>query len=295
LIRSVSWHAFAKGSSNTLYYSQDKSCDYVLRINADVEDAFGVDRYREQGVLKLIAGQPWAVNVLDNNIDAGFCLMQKYKELTDHYDEARLAQQMVTFLNKLHQLSFMVPSKLQKQLAFDYDQLLGNYLHVFKQTQVNKEAFLLISALREGFKQLPKIEQTLVHQDLHRKNVCLKSNGNTEQSIVIIDWEYGGWASPWLDISALQQCFSVNEQNLQKLTVLAGLSTQQLVIGCEIAKLINEALACLWYYYRAIRVSFADNKTGINDNIELAELTSQIQSLLEQFSVLFIRRKEVLK
>jgi len=278
-----------------LYYSQDKSCDYVLRINADVEDAFGVDRYREQGVLKLIADQPWAVNVLDNNIDAGFCLMQKYKALTGHYDEARLAQKMVSFLNKLHQLSLMVPSKLQKQLAFDYDELLDNYLYVFKQTQVNKEAFLLISALREGFKQLPKIEQTLVHQDLHRKNVCLKSNANSEQSIVIIDWEYGGWASPWLDISALQQCFSVNEQSLQKLTVLAGLSTQQLAIGCEIAKLINEALACLWYYYRAIRVSFADNKTGINDNIGLAELTSQIQSLLEQFSVLFIHRKEVLK
>jgi thiamine kinase len=295
LISSITWQTFAKGSSNTLYWAQNKNCEYVLRINAGLEDAFGVDRHREQSVLKVIAGQSWAVKVLDNNIDAGFCLMRKHEPLTDSYDEARLAQQMICFLNELHELSLTVPCSLQKQLLFDYDELLDNYLHCFEEASVSADAFLLLSAMREGFKQLPNIEQTLVHQDLHRNNVCIKSMADKEQRIVIIDWEYGGWANPWLDISAIQQCFSVNEQRLQQLTVLNGLSVQLVSMGCEIAALINEALACIWYYYRAIRVSTNDNKTSINDNFDLSELATQIQSLLQQFTVLFTHHKEVLK
>lgn len=295
MIRAVSWQAFAKGSSNQLYWAQDKNCDYVLRINADVEDAFGVDRHREQGVLKVIANQSWAVKVLDNNIGAGFCLMKKYQSLTDDYDDAKLAQQMVCFLNALHQVSLTVPPSLQQQLRFDFNDLLEHYLNYFENTIVDSKVFLLLSAMGEGFKLLPDIEHSLVHQDLHRNNVCVNHHDDQTQAIVIIDWEYGGWANPWLDISALQRCFAVNEKSLQQLNVLSELSLQQLAKGCEIAALVNEGLACIWYYYRAIRVGLGHESASINDNIDLSELTSQIQSLLQQFNALFTRYKEVLK
>ncbi|MEM5527222.1 aminoglycoside phosphotransferase family protein [Gammaproteobacteria bacterium AS21] len=295
MIKAVRWQTFAKGSSNQLYWARVKSCDYVLRINADVEDAFGVDRHREQGVLKVIADHSWAVKVLDNNIDAGFCLMQKYQSLSDDYDDAKLAQQMLCFLNALHQVSLSVSPSLQQQLLFDYDDLLDNYHSYFEGTVVDTKVFTLLSAMRQGFKLLPDIGHCLVHQDLHRNNVCINHQDDRAPAIVIIDWEYGAWANPWLDISALEQCFAVSEKKLQQLSVLSELSLQQVAMGCKIAAMINESLACIWYYYRAIRVSLSDEKTSINDNIGLSELSGQIQSLSAQFNAVLTRYKEVLK
>jgi len=239
---TVDWQPIACGSSNWLFKGHLGGCDYVLRINASTEYAFGVCRAREEKVLALIQGQDWAVDIVENNVTEGWCLMK------DHGSSLVLKHispsEVLHMLAKIHQFSKSVAPHIKADLAFDYQKLFSQYQAILAKVTGNELAILLCRQISNSMTLLPAVPSVLMHQDLHLKNIC------KQEALIAIDWEYGGWGSPWLDSAALCREFELSAALVRQLSVFDQLSDSEFLAGIDLADIINKGISCIWYWMR---------------------------------------------
>lgn len=261
LVRSAQWHKLASGSSNKIYSATVAQQRYVLRINASTEYAFGVSREREAKVLALIQGQPWAPTIIENNLSQGWCLMLHQG---DEYTETVVAKaQILKLLREMQLFSKGQDETAIESIHFDYRGLFNSYREKLSQRRGNDLGLQLCALLYSALQQLPAVDAALIHQDLHPKNICCpvqpcsstvqpaESAAAPRSQLVAIDWEYGGWGNPWLDLAAVHQAFAIDADALQQTPLFNRMPAQQFTAGLSQAIEINTALACIWYWMRS--------------------------------------------
>ncbi len=260
LVQAADWQEVTQGTSNKIFKAEVAGRKLVLRINATENIAIGVHRSREADVLACIQGQAWAPVIVENNVAQGWCLMLDHGACLEPNDSASAdlpaaGTIMFALVQQLYRFSATVSPCVAKQLIFDYQGLFAEYKNKFPAN--NHSALVLCDYLSQSVRELPKVGDTLVHQDLHPQNICVAAGVG---SAVIIDWEYAGWGSPWLDVAALNSEFLVAADQLQRLPVFAHLTARDFCIGLQKALNINRALACIWYWLR-IELALANGST----------------------------------
>lgn len=242
LVQSISWRPIAPGSSNLVFRGAIAGSSYILRINASSDVAYGVCRAREAQVLALIKEQPWAPVIIENSDNHGWCLMQDHGAALDM--EPAHDQAVIAMLDAMHQFSTTVSATDAQNIRFDYAALFKGYQSLLATGENNALALALCAQLATSIHCLPEVEAVLMHQDLHPKNVCQGTN------LVMIDWEYAGWGSPWLDTAALIHAFAIPLKKLRQLTVYASLNDSQFERGVAQGLAVNNGITCLWYWLR---------------------------------------------
>lgn len=281
LIAKLQWQKIAQGSSNTLYRASDAQMHYILRINASDEFAFGVNRGREGKVLALIADQAWAPRIFENNMRQGWCLMQGYGSCVSVGEATsdkvwHWYRQLLSCSEKLA----LNPLVNSGYIDFDYQYLMSCYMSIFERSKETALPLELCQLLNSKIAQLPEVTKCLVHQDLHCGNVLHLLNNPLENSeIVVIDWEYAGWGLPWLDIAALYTVFKIAADKLHSLAVVNHLNGSEFARGLALAKLINRALACIWYW---VRFSSKQDTESNTDPYSKSQLAVQAQYLIDE-------------
>ena len=145
IVRSGHWQEFALGSSNKIYSAWVAQRHYVLRINASTDYAFGVSREREEKVLALIQGQPWAPTIIENNIAGGWCLM--LHQGSQYTQSAATKTQMLTLLRKMQLFSSELDKAVIESIDFDYRGLFNSYREKLSAGQGNELALQLCTLL----------------------------------------------------------------------------------------------------------------------------------------------------
>ena len=276
---TVDWLPIACGSSNWLFKGHLGGCDYVLRINASTEYAFGVCRAREEKVLALIRGQEWAVDVVENNVTKGWCLMKDHGASLTLKDVS--SRKVLQMLAQIHQFSEGVAPHIKADLAFDYQKLFSQYQAILTKAGGNDSAIFLCRQLSLSIELLPAVPSVLMHQDLHLKNIC------QQETLIAIDWEYGGWGSPWLDSAALCREFELSAALVRQLDVFDNLSDSVFLAGLDLADVINKGISCIWYWMRrhkgVLQMSSTEHKLDLSQ-ISIEQLTEDTQLCLAKLS-----------
>lgn len=232
---ALNWQPFAKGTSNQLYRAVERP-EWVLRINAPPSNAFGVLREREAEVLEAIQGSSWALKVLENKPDSGWCLMAYHGAPLEALSD-QLTAQLLQAITQYQQLA------IKPDAEFDYGYLLASYRAILQQPQ----ALALLDALEKALNSLPELALCLVHHDLHLGNLALDG-----QQLVILDWEYAGWGSAWFDAAALSQSFAIAPEVIAKLPAFQALDLALFNQGLAIAEHVIASLALLWEWARGV-------------------------------------------
>ncbi len=255
----VAWQLLpGSNSSNRLYQARVGTRDLVLRINAGQALAFGVDREREARVLLTLAGAPWAPVVLHNDWQQGWCLMANAgRSLAAGPLPSALAQQLMTAVSQWQQLPLAAAA-----LRMDYAALWQRYREMLTAAVDGRcpppagSVVTIIELLDRSWQvlqQLPSVPEALVHHDLHAGNLC-QSGGQLR----VLDWEYAGFGSPWLDGAALQRQFAIPVAAIGGLTAFKAVSPAQLRSGLSRADWLNASLELLWHSVRSLQEETAD-------------------------------------
>ncbi|MEH6445834.1 MAG: aminoglycoside phosphotransferase family protein [Oceanospirillaceae bacterium] len=247
LVTAGEWQEIALGSSNQVFKAVIDKQSLILRINANCEFAFGVDRVREAQVLALIGKQSWAPVIVEYNLEEDWCLMLDHGSNLQVNEQSK--QQMLAWLAQLQLFSQKVEKDTAQSVWFDYSQLLVSYRQQLQPIVNNQLALSLCHLIEQRLQHFAKVPACLMHQDLHPQNVCYTTNAMADE-LVVIDWEYSGWGMPWLDVAALHSNFEVDAQALQTLPVFKHLSHHDFLKSLKLALAINEAFSCVWYWVR---------------------------------------------
>ena len=236
----VQWQPFEHvGTTNQLYSGRYNEESVVLRLNT-AKKVLGVCRQREEQVLKLISNQAWAPDVLQQQMSdqsqPGWLLIKYYEALVD------------TPIIDLHFNLLACVSDWQqiKNIpAFDYQALWNGYQQKIDNMGNVPQAQMLLKSIRALMHELEDIygvDNCLVHHDLHPGNLLISS-----EQLIIIDWEYAGLGTPWLDAAALVTEFSISLQTVAALPAFRHLDSEAFKRGINIAQQINRQLNMLWY------------------------------------------------
>lgn len=243
LSADVQWQPLANtGTTNQLYSGCYQEQSVVLRINTG-KQVPGVCRLREEKVLQLIGGNVWAPEILHLQIadqnQSGWLLMKQYVTLDD------------TPIVDLHSriLACIADWQQIKGLPlFDYQGLWNDYQQNIDDLGGSRQAQGLLNSIRVLMSKLddiPQVKSCLVHHDLHPGNLM-----DAAGQLIVIDWEYAGLGTPWLDAAALLTEFSVPLSSVATLPVFRHLDSETFARGVTIALQINQQLNQLWYEFR---------------------------------------------
>lgn len=279
-LAAIDWQPIALGSSNTLYRGDAVGQSLILRLNADTHFAFGVDRVRESNVLALIKQQLWAPTIIENNLENNWCLM------ADHGSNIVLNSQtqldILQWIGQLQIFSQSVELSDQAALYFDHRALFRRYIAVFNQSQNNQRALHLCDLLIAALQTLPVAGEVLMHQDLHLGNVCCDRVQGTATQIKLIDWEYSGWGTPWLDAAALNSHFCISAAQIQQLPSFLYMPQRSFNTGLHKALQFNSGLACVWGYLRFLLASQRDELTAQEQLLGRVGFDRQMEHLIAQ-------------
>lgn len=246
--KSLAWQSFAQGSSNTLYLAAEQG--WVLRFNADEALAFGVDRAKEARILQQLQTYSWSPHIIENQVEQGWCIMQHYQPVT-HLNKADL-------LAAVNEWQRMPITNLPH---FDYQNLITQYEQALAQSP-DQTIQTLLTRFKQGLSELPNLPLTLVHHDLHAKNLC-----QDREQVIVIDWEYAGVGYAWFDLVALHEQFDIGVQDLASLAIVEKLSLSEIQQGLKQASQLNQQLTSLWYWVRGqayeMSSSAISNKSAI--------------------------------
>ena len=233
--------------------------------------------------LRLIQGQDWAVDIIENNVTKGWCLMKDHGASLALKDIS--AREVLQMLAQIHQFSESVAPHIKADLAFDYQNLFSQYQAILTKVAGNELAILLCRRLSHSIKLLPAVPSVLMHQDLHLKNIC------QQDSLIAIDWEYGGWGSPWLDSAALCREFELSAALVRQLSVFDQLSDPVFLAGLDLADIINKGISCIWYWMRrqegVAQVGCSEHKLDLNQ-VSIEQLTKDTQLCLDKLSKIIV-------
>lgn len=246
----MEWHPLVvdsvhSGTTNHLYTGCYQGQTVVLRLNT-AKQTQGICRPREEKVLNLIGDQTWAPDVLacrmPDQSQPGWLLMSCYAALDDNPIADRDGQ-ILACVSEWQQIKgpplFDYPA-LWDEYQQKIDEL-GGSLHAQELQRVLDSIRALMSQLSD----IAGVENCLVHHDLHPGNL-LSSRGK----LIVIDWEYAGLGTPWLDAAALVTAFSIPLKAVASLPAFRYVDSEAFVSGINIAQQINQQLSQLWYECR---------------------------------------------
>ena len=239
------------GSTNEHYSGWWHNQEVVVRLNAGPELAFGASRINEFKVLQVIQPFRWAVKVLENRPEQGWCMMSRYLEL----DSEEVSQQQInSFLGDMQQI-IDIP-------VFDYRQMIKKY----QCRIVGAESQKLIEQLALLVDELPDKAFCLVHHDLHpgnlmwghvQENVSDRDHCNNQEKpgkyqFKVIDWEYAGKGCPWLDIAMVCRYWNQSADQILRaeLPVTRGKTLAQVSEVLNLAGQVNTLIEKLWLAVR---------------------------------------------
>ncbi|OPX55232.1 thiamine kinase [Oceanospirillum multiglobuliferum] len=239
----VQWKALdTEGTSNNLYQGSNHIHVLVLRINAPQSLAFGVDRTREAQVLNMIQPYPWALKIIANNPEEGWCVMR--------HQGVNLSGSLLSTLEK-NQLLQAVSDYQQIKYGYRDEQI--NYKQLFESyrvqlSQVTESDYWLeqLCLLEQYFSELPIVACCLTHHDLHTGNLCIQ-----DEQIRLIDWEYAGIGNPWFDAYALHQYCQITPKEIHLLPAFKHFPELVFSQGLLVAGKVCALLEQLWYKVRA--------------------------------------------
>ncbi len=227
------------GTTNRLYTGNYQDQAVVLRLDTE-KQVLGVCRQREEKVLNLIGTKAWAPAVFQQQLpdknQLGWLLMKRYTTLDDA-PIADLHAQILACVSDWQQIT-SIP-------AYDYQALWDAYQQKIDDLDNSLQAKLLlnsVSTLMQELNTTADVELCLVHHDLHKGNLL----SNAEQ-LVIIDWEYAGLGSPWLDAAALVAEFSIPHLAIATLPAFRDVDSETFECAIHLALQINRQLSQLWY------------------------------------------------
>jgi len=251
------WQHFAKGSSNTLYRGiltapDSTHSNVVLRINGPAALTPGVNRQREDTLLKALAPFNWAPAILYNHLKAGWCAMRYYQPLTQASLSHSQQQQLLLAIAQLQTIH--PPTAHAITLKIDYADLWEDvYTPLIEQRQ-DQQAHARLTSIQQQLSRLPTLPQCLVHHDLHHGNLALYHALNQQakdKQLILLDWEYGGIGNAWFDLAALARFFAISPSKIMELPALQWLTPQQKAQGLQQAITLSQHLDQLWHWARA--------------------------------------------
>ncbi len=241
----IDWHPMPQtGTSNRLYRGALGGRPLVLRLNADQQLAFGVDRQREGVLLEAIQGYDWAPCVLHNSPVQGWCLMADHGGEGERQDPTAAVPLLLDAIEQWQQINL----DAIQQGGLDYAALLSRYRQALNHRK-EPEWEALLARFDRVHRALPTVRHCLTHHDLHLGNLCFDDSSDPHRWVVL-DWEYAAVANPWFDAAALQRQFGVLSAELAALPAWNRLNLDQFETGLRSACWLNEALECLWYAVR---------------------------------------------
>lgn len=247
----VQWTPLVSAATtNHLFKAAINGKQYILRLNAEDNLAFGVSRKKEAKVLNLIKKYNWAPEVIQNNWQEGWCLMLDHGPTintrplpVDHQEIGSALLEAMSEWQIIHP-----DSRSHNQCIFDYTQLFENYRHALNNASNNASShdnLHLIDKVEHTLNTLPSAPHSLTHHDLHPGNICKEDN-----QLVILDWEYAGIGNPWFDAAALYSKFGVLEERIAILPAFMHLDNMQIKQGIIDAVELTESLETLWFAVR---------------------------------------------
>jgi len=255
-----SWKPLLAGSSNKLYSADVNGEALVLRLNAPVSRAFGVNRQREAGILKLLAGYQWAPSVICNAPEEGWLLMQWHGEPGAMPLSGEDQQRLLDMVSQWHQLT-----SDDAELQIDYQALFEDFRPQVAGLPMEQPLLALIEGAQKALASLPALPKAVTHHDLHAANICFDDNGQ----MVVVDWEYGAIGNPWFDLAALNIHFNIQSEYLAMLPIAAELEQLVFQKALKRANWLLQVLETLWYWARGLEGTELTMKQLVTRTIQL--------------------------
>lgn len=185
-----------KGLTNHKFKFRVKARDYIYR-HPGINSILLIDRQREERVLREVKKAGLANSLIDMDVDEGW-MISKFINETETFEpgNSKHLELLSQKLKLLHE------TKICSGLEYNYQQECDKILTLLK--NVNPEAFH--KALLERELMLPVFEflendmwqVSLCHNDIFAENILVEND-----SLELIDWEYGGDADIGFDICKL--------------------------------------------------------------------------------------------
>lgn len=256
---ATQWLPFTGGSSNSLFSARMAERSLVLRLNAPDSVAFGVNRDREAAILALISKSPWAPDVVVNDPQAGWLLMDWHG---DHLLAPLGESEQRLLLDSVAQ--WQTISSTDPVLQIDYRALFDGFRPQVQDLPMEQPLLTLIDGVHRALESLPHVEPVLTHHDLHPGNLCLNDG-----RLVVVDWEYGAIGNPWFDLAALNLHCDIKAEQLAMLPAVASLELKDLHRGLRRAIWLLKVLETLWYWVRGLKGTSITMKQLVTQTIEL--------------------------
>lgn len=236
--RPARWRGLARqGTTNHIYVSEGLSDTCVLRVNTSAS-VLGVNRGREEQVLAAIQGYAWAPVVI---------AITKEWLLSPLYDEASTHDPM-SIVAIVAELQRLPEPEDSSSLIIDYHGLWRSYQEKIEQAPLSQQKrwLPLLHKTQALFNQLPPLDYVWTHHDLHPGNI-VASHQTANLQAVLLDWEYAGIGSAWVDACGLHQHWGISAGILCKeLPAFRGLSASMVKEGVDATQHWLVALEAMW-------------------------------------------------
>lgn len=226
------WTAQHAGGTRHLHFrSQIAGQHWVLRLAPAWDPPPGVDPHREARLVRRLQHLPWMVEVVLVDPDLGLMLMRDAGPVLSHCNAVHRAA-ISAAVCELHS----IPGATER---IEYLPLFDRYREQFQ----DRENLRLVDQAEALLAGLPKLGSCLVHQDLHKGNLCWAGQ------LKILDWEYAGVGNPWIDYASLVRSLDFSIAELRCLPRLAALNPDELRQGLFQAIKFVDLLELIWVNY----------------------------------------------
>lgn len=239
----ITWQPIeTTGTTNRLLRGQRGKESLILRINADVDVAFGVSRESEAQILALVQGFRWAPKVIKNHWQEGWCVMQDHGETISRTALQAISPLLIESVTQWQQIPPVDSARFDYTALFNaYRSRLLNKLVDSAQTSY----LLLLDELTNRFGELPEVPLCLTHHDLHLGNIC-----GHEKKLTVLDWEYAGFGNPWFDAACLHSKLNMPIKTIATLPAFKHLQQPTLKQGMTNSIGLIKVLEQLWFTVR---------------------------------------------
>jgi thiamine kinase-like enzyme len=198
------------GITNKLYRIRSEKGDYTVRIYGDKTDLF-INREHEADTLQKMAEIGVSSKLIKFLPDQGVTIVEFIDDVivltNDHFTDRSLHEKIVRPIRKIHNSGVTLK------------RIFNPVLEVMKMSAILKKVNVaypefditgIIDRLIKlsGIINIPESDYTACHNDLLADNFLLIKDEAThkyDESMYIIDWEYGGMAPKYYDIADMFQ------------------------------------------------------------------------------------------
>lgn len=185
------------GLTNHNYIICTENLTFVLRINNPRSTHLGINRYREDAIVKTLSQLNIAPRILYNDPASRYSVFEFLKGRTwsaKDFASAHQKQKLKTLIQHYQSITLPNTAHLQR----DYHAYFQHYQHQISRTRLSgfrnkQKSFLRFKRwLRVG--ALLHLPAALTHHDITPGNII-----ETDTGLKIVDWEYAAIGWPQLD------------------------------------------------------------------------------------------------